>query len=108
MADIQVAIAGQDAVAATTALLAIDGLSGNYVVESEAEREGILTTIATIVALVGGTMAIAEQIRQWYRAYRSGKDNQTIEKVVLVSQSGQRLLLENATTEDIKALLDTL
>lgn len=111
MADIQVAIAGQDAVAATEALLALEGVSGTYAVESEADKEGILVTIATIVGLVGGTLAIAEQMRQWYLAYRQskdqGKDTKTIEKVVLVSASGQRLLLENATTEQIKALLDS-
>jgi hypothetical protein len=106
MADIQVAIAGTDAVVATEALLAIDGISGTYAVDSETDKEGILITIATIVGLVGGTLAIAEQIRKWYQAYRSGKDQKTIEKVVLVSASGQRLLLENATTEQIKALLD--
>jgi hypothetical protein len=106
MADIQVAIAGTDAVVATEALLAMDGISGTYAVDSETDKEGILITIATIVGLVGGTLAIAEQIRKWYQAYRSGEDQKTIEKVVLVSASGQRLLLENATTEQIKALLD--
>lgn len=59
MADIQVAIAGTDAVAATEALLAIDGVSGTYRVDGETDREGILVTIATIVSLVGGTLAIA-------------------------------------------------
>ncbi|MGB5974755.1 MAG: hypothetical protein WBG38_15630, partial [Nodosilinea sp.] len=96
--DIQVAIAGQDAVAATEALLAIDGISGTYALESETNKEGILVTIATIVGLVGGTLAIAEQIRKWYQEYRQGKDSKPIEKVVIVSASGQRLLLENATT----------
>jgi hypothetical protein len=111
MADIQVAIAGQDSVAATEALLAIEGISGTYAVDGEIDKEGILVTIATIVGLVGGTLAIAEQIREWYAAYRQSKDKseseKTIEKVVLVSASGQRLLLENATTEQIKALLDS-
>ncbi len=107
MADIQVAITGPDAVVATEALLALDGISGTYAVDGETDKEGILVTIATIVGLVGGTLAIAEQIRQWYQAYRKGKDTKTIEKVVIVSASGQRLLLENATTEQIKALLDS-
>lgn len=59
MADIQVAIAGQDAVAATEALLAIEGISGTYAVDSKTDKEGILVTIATIVGIVGGTLAIA-------------------------------------------------
>lgn len=107
-AGIQVAIAGPGAVPATEALLAIDGVSGTYTVNDEVEREGVLVTIATIVGLVGGTLAIAEQIRRWYQEYRQGKNKQTLEKVVLVAQNGQRLLLENATPEQIKAVLDSL
>lgn len=110
VAGIRVAIAGSGAVPATEALLAIDGVSGTYTVNDEVEREGVLVTIATIVGLVGGTLAIAEQIRRWYQEYRQGKDKgkQTLEKVVLVAQNGQRLLLENATPEQIKAVLDSL
>lgn len=64
MADIQVAIEGEDSVSATEALLSISGISGNYTTSEETEREGVATTIATIVGIVGGTMAIAEQIQR--------------------------------------------
>ncbi|ACC83998.1 hypothetical protein [Nostoc punctiforme] len=72
MAEIQLAIEGEDAMptagyayAATEVLLAIPGISGNYAVSSDApEREGITATVATIVGIVGGAIAIAEQIRK--------------------------------------------
>jgi hypothetical protein len=106
MADIQFEIQGQDAVVATEELLSIAGLSGNWETEGEAEREGTLATIGAIVGIVGGTLAIAEQIRKWYGEYKKGKSGKKIEKVLLVSRSGQRLLLEDATIEQIQQILD--
>ncbi|MEH1973344.1 MAG: hypothetical protein V7L02_09035 [Nostoc sp.] len=59
MAEIQLAIEGKDAIAATEALLEIPGISGNYKVSSDApEREGVTATVATIVGIVGGAIAI--------------------------------------------------
>lgn len=49
MADIQVEIQGQDAVAATEELFSTSGLEGNWETEGEAEREGTLVTIGTII-----------------------------------------------------------
>lgn len=67
-------------------------------------REGEpLVTIATIVAIAGGTLAIAEQIRKWYKEYKQG-NGKTIEKVLIVGR--RRVLLENATIEQIKQILD--
>jgi hypothetical protein len=106
MADIQIEIQGQDAIVATEELFSISGLSGNWETEGEADKEGTLITIGTIVAIVGGTVAIAEQIRKWYEEYQKGKSGKKIEKVLLVSRSGRRLLLENATIEQIKQILD--
>ncbi|HHP7245838.1 MAG TPA: hypothetical protein ACFE0H_14255 [Elainellaceae cyanobacterium] len=112
MAEIQISVEGQAAIAATQDLLAIDGLSGQYEVDEEdVEREGILATIATIVAIVGGTMAIAEQLYQWRQRYKSisqDADQGTAQKVdqVLIVCGDRRILLENATVEEIKAFLD--
>jgi hypothetical protein len=50
----------------------------------------MITTIATIVGIVGGTMAIAEQIRKWDQEYKPGKK---IAKVLIVSSNGRGLLL---------------
>ena len=107
MAKIKVEIQGNGALAATEELFSIPGLSGNWETVGEAEKEGTLATIGAIVAIVGGTMAIAEQIRKWYQEYKQGKSGKKIYKVLLVV-NGQRLLLENATIEQIKQMLDQL
>ena len=107
MADILMEVQGQDAIAATEELLSISGISGSYEIDSEVEREGIVATIATIIGIVGGTIAIAEQIRQWYQEYKQGKSGKKIEKVLIVGKDGKRLLLENATLEEIQKILES-
>ena len=106
MADIQVEIQGQDAVAATEELFSTSGIEGNWETEGEAKREGSLVTIGTIIAIVGTTLAAAEQIRKWYKEYKKGKSGKKIEKVLIQGRNGRRLLLENATLEQIKQILD--
>lgn len=108
MANIQIEIQGTDAIAATKELLSISDLSGDYqvVVEDKTRTEPIVTTIATIVGLVGGSIAIAEQIRKWYKEYKEGKSGKKIEKVLIQGRNGRRLLIENATLEQIKQILD--
>ena len=106
MADIQISVEGQDAVAATEELFAIADLSGNWETVGDDEKEGILVTVGAIVAIAGGTVAIAEQIRKWYQEYKQGKSGKNIEKVLIVGRRGRRLLLENATIDQIKQILD--
>jgi hypothetical protein len=107
MAEIQLAIEGEDAVAATEALLQIPGISGNYKVNANAqEREPVITTVATIVGIVGGTIAIAEQIRKWYQEYEQKKSGKKIDKVLIVGRNGRRLLLKDATVEEIRKILE--
>lgn len=107
MANILIEVQGQDAVAATEELLTISGLTGSYEIEEGVEKEGTLATIATIVGIVGGAIAIAEQIRKWYQEYKQGKSGKKIEKVLIVGEKGERLLLENATLEDIRKILES-
>ena len=107
MDEITVAIEGSGAAEAAEALLAMDGVSGTVETDDAATRDGGLTAIATIVGIVGGTLTIAEQIRQWYVAYKKRQDQQTIEKVLIITPSG-RFLLENATVEEISKMLEPL
>ncbi|MEA5507122.1 hypothetical protein VB735_29315 [Halotia wernerae UHCC 0503] len=107
MAVVQLAIEGEDAIAATEALLEIPGISGNYSVSSDAaEREGVTATVATIVGIVGGAIAIAEQIRKWHQEYKQKQSGKRIAKVLIVGRNGRRLLLEDATLEEIRQILE--
>ncbi|NJL81633.1 MAG: hypothetical protein HC836_11435 [Richelia sp. RM2_1_2] len=103
----QVAIEGEDAVSATEELLSISGISGSYTAPAETEREATVATVATIIGIVGGTMAIAEQIRKWYLEYKQHKSGKKIAKVLIVGKNGERLLLEGATAEQIQQILNS-
>lgn len=107
MADIQLEIEGPEAVAATEDLLSIPGLSGNWSPAVEdTQREGVLVTVATIVAITTGTITIAEKIYEWYQKARQAKPSPAIEKAMLIGRNGERILLKNATVEQIRQILD--
>lgn len=106
MSNIMIEVQGTDAIAATEELLAIPDLTGICETEGDTEREPFTTTIATIIGIVGGTIAIAEQIRKWYQEYKKGKAGKKIEKVLIVGRNGRRLLLEGATIEQIQKILE--
>ncbi|KYC40989.1 hypothetical protein WA1_25220 [Scytonema hofmannii PCC 7110] len=101
----RLAIEGEDAISATEALLASPEISGTWELSSESsEREGVAATVATIVGIVGGMIAIAEQIRKWYQEYK--QKGKKIDKVIIVGRNGRRLLLEDTTVEEIRKVLD--
>ena len=109
MADIQLSIEGKDAILATEELLEIPEISGSWESPSNFQRELSLATVATIVGITTGTITIAEKIYAWYQKYRKHQqatNAYSIEKVLLVGKNGQRLLLENATVEEIRQVLD--
>jgi DNA-binding transcriptional regulator YbjK len=108
MTEIKFAIEGEEAILATEELLAIEGITGDYTADSEdVRKEAVITTVATIVGIVGGTMAIAEQIRKWYQEYKQKQSGKKIAKVLIVGRNGRRLLLENATIEEIRQILES-
>ena len=108
MTEIKFSIEGEDAITAAEELLAIEGITGNYTADSEdVRKEPLITTVATRVGLVGGTMAIAEQIRKWYQEYKQNQSGKKIAKVLIVGRNGRRLLLENATIEEISQILES-
>ncbi|MFN9060755.1 MAG: hypothetical protein ACK5WL_12290 [Pseudanabaena sp.] len=107
ISEIKFAIEGDGAIAATEELLAIDGNEGSYDVDEEIQREGVMAVIATIVGIASGALAIAEQIRKWYQEYKQGKSGKRIAKVLIVGRNGDRLLLENATIEQIRKVLES-
>jgi hypothetical protein len=105
--EIKFAIEGEGAIEATEELLTLEGIEGSYAVDEEIQREGVLATIAAIVGIASGTLAVAEQIRKWYQAYKAGKSGKKIAKVLIVGRKGERLLLENATIEQIRKVLES-
>ncbi|CBN57610.1 MULTISPECIES: hypothetical protein [Kamptonema] len=105
----KIEIQGQDAVSATEELLRIEGLQGSYETVDEVEREGTLATIATIVGIAGGTVTIAKEIYEWYQKYQKSKGakaNLRIEKALIIGSNNRRLLLKDATLEQIQQILD--
>ena len=105
----QIEIQGQDAEKATQELLSIEGLKGSYETVDEVEREGTLATIATIVGITAGTLTIAEKLYQWNQKYQKSLQNPAgskIEKVLIVAPNGNRLLLKDASVEQIQEILD--
>lgn len=103
---IQIAVEGNGAIAATEDLMQIEGWSGDWEADSETQKEGTLATIATIVSITVGTMAIAEKLHGWYKTHHRPESGARIEKVLIVSESGKRLLLQDATVEQIRQILD--
>ena len=103
---IQVVLEGEETQAAAEALLQIPGVSGQLEAEGEAQKTEPLTTVATIVGIVGGAIAIAAQIRKWYQECRKSRSGKTFD--VLIDGSNGRILLEDATIEEISTILEAL
>ncbi|AFY42236.1 hypothetical protein [Nostoc sp. PCC 7107] len=106
MAEIQIGIEGEGAPAAAEALLEIPGISGSYEVPSS--KEGTLAVIATIVGIVGGVAALAEQIRKWYQEWHKSHPGKQFDVVILDPDTGNRILLEEATIEEITEILKSI
>jgi hypothetical protein len=106
MAELKLSIEGEGVDIAAEKLFETTGLQGKWEVAnfSLPAKEGTLAVIGTVVGIVGGTVAVAEQIRKWYQEYKKSKKRFD---VVLVADD-VRLVLENATVEDICAVLEEL
>ena len=112
----QIEIHGQDAVQATEELLRIarmKGLEGSYETFDEvgerAQRGEVNTTLVTIatgVAIASGTLGIADQLYQWKERIFQDPNGSRIEKVIIYDPNDNRLLLEDATVEQIQEILD--
>ncbi|MBD2365236.1 hypothetical protein H6G36_29470 [Anabaena minutissima FACHB-250] len=106
MSEIQISIESADAPQAAAALLEIEGISGNY--EVPTQREGTLAVIGTIVGIVGGTVAIAAQIRTWYQEWKQKHPNKRFDVEFFHPETGSRIFLEDATIEEITEILKYL
>ncbi len=104
----KIEIDGQDAVSAAEELLRIEGLEGSCKIVDKVEREGILlATIATIVGITSGAVTIAKEIYEWYQKYQKSQGAKAkIEKVLIIGSNNRRLLLKDATVEQIQKILE--
>jgi uncharacterized linocin/CFP29 family protein len=101
----RIEIEGADAIKVAQDILDMEGVQGSYEVISEEEKEGTLATIATIIGIISGTIAIAEKLYQLKRKIDS-PETPKIERVLIVSKNGDRLLLKDATLEQLQKLLE--
>jgi hypothetical protein len=105
MAEIQLTVEGEGAIAATKALLAIPDIQGSYKPAGETDREIVLATIVTILAAAKSGIDVAAKIHEWYQRSKQGSGAQKIDKALLIGSRGQRILLEGATVEQIRNIL---
>ncbi len=104
----KIEIQGRDAVQATKELLAIEGISGSYEIEDKIEKEGTVAIVVVTVTVIAGIVTIADNIHRWIEKYNSCQQNPNesrIDKVLIVTADGRRLILEGITVEQIKEIL---
>lgn len=71
------------------------------------EREGTAATIITVLGIIGGAFEAASKIYEWQEKRRQAQgETARIEKVMIVRPNGDRLLLQNASIEQIQKILD--
>lgn len=108
--EITIEIQGQDAISAVEELLKIEGVQGSYetIDEIEKDSKGTITTIASIVGIIAGTMTIGEKLYQWCQKYQQPETSNTqpIEKVIIIMGNDNRLLLNDKTPQQIDEFLE--
>lgn len=106
MTQIKLSLEGEEADIAAKKLFETTGLQGSWEIAqgSLPTKEGTLAVIGTVVGIVGGTVAVAEQIRKWYQEHK--RSNKRFDVVIVADDT--RVVLENATIEDICAVLEEL
>jgi hypothetical protein len=102
----QIEIQGRDAIKVAQDIIATEGVRGSYEVISEVEKEGTLATIATIIGITTGAMTIAEKLYELNKKSVNSPESVKIERVLLVGKNGDRLLLKDATLEQLQRLLE--
>jgi hypothetical protein len=103
----QIEIEGQDAREFTEELLLIEGIQGSCEALDEVEKNvEILFIIAAVIDISLGTWEIAEKVYELKRKKFDSPEPAKIERVLLVGKNGDRLLLKDASIEQIKRLLD--
>jgi hypothetical protein len=110
----QILVQGRDAdrAAAEVVALAEGAADVRKHEESEAHRDP-LSVAAAVVAIVGGSVALSEQLMRWcqrWRGDRAVQSGRSVERIVVIvdgrnGSDGFRTLLENLTQEELERLL---
>ena len=107
---ISVGIGGDEAARALDELLAIPGIRGSADpsdASGPTRDGGLLAATATIVGIIGGAVAIAAQIIAWRDQWKK-RAGATRLDAILEDAKGNRVILDNATLEEVTAALETL
>jgi hypothetical protein len=99
----QIALEGTGAKEAIESLNESPELDLQWEEKDEITREaGIFAILATVVAMTGGVIAIAEQIRKWRDLWKEQRKNgdKVVDTIILID-GDRRLVLNNATQDQI-------
>ncbi|WP_292854373.1 hypothetical protein [Nostoc sp. NMS8] len=69
MVQVKLSLEGEETDTAAEKLFETTGLQGSWEIATNSvpTKESTLAVIGTVVGIVGGTVAVAEQIRKWIR-----------------------------------------
>jgi hypothetical protein len=107
---ITVAVEGPDADRALGELLAIPGIRGDVQpTEQDAIRRdgGVLVAIGAIVGIASGLASVVDSIIEWRGKWKAAREGKRL-NVVIEDARGNRLVLDDATPEQITRALHTL
>jgi hypothetical protein len=72
------------------------------------QKDGVVAAIATIIGIVGGAVALAEQLQKWYQKWQTAQKDKEFHVVIYDPETGNRVLLKNASVEEITEALKSL
>lgn len=105
----KIEITGTGSEEAALSLLAIDGIKGSYEILDErlkVEVGSVVLITCSVTVGVNAMLSIAERICNWYQNYKKGNAGQPIGDGLIISETEGRWRLDNASPEQIKALLE--
>ncbi|MFL5537428.1 MAG: hypothetical protein ACJ8J0_00460 [Longimicrobiaceae bacterium] len=108
---IAIAIDGPGARQALDEFFAIDGIVGEPRAPEQPRRVtrdgGLLMAIGAIVGIVGGVTSVVSNIIDWRTKWKQAHPDRRM-NVVIEDAKGTRLLLDNATPEQLTSVLQFL
>jgi len=104
---VQILVQGRDAGRAAAELVTLsEGAARLEESATPKDHKDPLTVAASVIGIVAGSVAVAEQLVRWCRRWREGGGqgaSRSVERIVVVV-GDRRLLLENLDTDDLERL----